>query len=525
MNCKNCFWIFTFCFVLLYGSFAQNADLFGSSKVSNSTDSLSTLSIDASKELLKNKTSQDGELVPSAQLAMSSSDYLVTAGDVYTLAFAVGGTPVTYAISVDTTYRIRVANLAVLDVAGKTFVQTKQAVEEIVTKNYPMSGVQFVLLTPAVFKVTVNGEVTKTSVLQSWGLTRLSSVLEDLLTVYSSTRNVTVTSANGKKRSYDLFRASRFGELSQDPYLRPGDTVTVNRADRKIKISGAVERPGEYELLSDENLSRLVTYYAGGLTEFADISRVELTRLLGTDSLSGEKIYLDKDSFSADYGLYAHDSVYIPTYTELKPVVFFEGAVYSNETSSATLSASPQTRIVPEASTRIAVTFNVGENYASLIRRNKKMFSEVSDTENSYIIRRNGTMIPINIDRILYDVSFYSKESVEQYDTLMIPFCQYFVSVAGAVKVPGRYPYIPNRDWSYYIGLAGGFDENRNTNSIITIKDRYGNVLQKTDLITPESTITAKTNSFTYYFNQYSPVITTILSLITTALTVYSVTK
>jgi hypothetical protein len=38
--------------------------------------------------------------------------------------------------------------------------------------------------------------------------------------------------------------------------------------------------------------------------------------------------------------------------------------------------------------------------------------------------------------------------------------------------------------------------------------------------VTPETTITALTNAGLYYFNQYAPVVTTVLSLVTTFISV-----
>ena len=61
------------------------------------------------------------EKFPDPQLAMSVPNYPVTCGDVYTLAFAAGSTPVTYSIPVDTTYKIRVANLGVINAAGLSY--------------------------------------------------------------------------------------------------------------------------------------------------------------------------------------------------------------------------------------------------------------------------------------------------------------------------------------------------------------------------------------------------------------------
>jgi hypothetical protein len=60
----------------------------------------------------------------------------------------------------------------------------------------------------------------------------------------------------------------------------------------------------------------------------------------------------------------------------------------------------------------------------------------------------------------------------------------------------------------------------RNTRDAVVIKDIAGRTLRKTDPILPETTITARTNAGLYYFNQYAPVITTLLSIVTTFISV-----
>lgn len=492
----------------LFSSSAAQGD-----KTTATTDlPAANLSVQNNAALLQQSEKEPTVITPSPQTAMASSDYMVTAGDIYELSYAAGTVPVTCTIPVDVSYKIRVANLATLSVRGKTFLQIKNQVEEIVTKNYPLGGAQFVLLTPAAFKVTIKGEVQQTTVKQAWALTRLSSLVNNLLTDYSSLRNVDVQSTTGETHTYDLFKASRFGDLTQDPYVRPDDVIIIHRSKRKVTITGAVERPGTYELLDGENLKALITYYGSSLVDQADTSRMELTRTINQQSPSGEKIYLKQDAIDSDYALLCYDSLSIPLYTDLKPVMFMEGALY----------ATPGT--TPESSTRITISFTTGENYASLIRDNKKMFSAVSDTQHAYIIRENK-IIPINMNRILYDASYYTSETVQSADTLMVPFRQYFVTVSGAVETPGRYPYIPNRDWTYYVGLAGGFSSDENSFNAISITDINGRHLKKTDPITPETNILAQTNSFTFYFSKYAPVLTTILSSLSTIFTIYAVTR
>jgi hypothetical protein len=56
----------------------------------------------------------------------------------------------------------------------------------------------------------------------------------------------------------------------------------------------------------------------------------------------------------------------------------------------------------------------------------------------------------------------------------------------------------------------------RNSREAVVIKDLSGRTMRKADPIMPETTITARTNAGLYHVNQYAPVITTLLSIVTT---------
>lgn len=454
----------------------------------------------------------------SAQMAISNKEYLVTPGDVYLLNYAVSGKPISLQIVVDATYDIRIGNFGVVKGRGKTYLNLKKEVESIILKNYPMSGVQFLLVTPSVFKVIVKGEVTSVTEKQAWGLTRVSEILSGILTEYSSTRNIIIESSDGNKKTVDLFLATRDGNLENNPFVKPGDTITVSRLDRKVTVNGSVERPGTYEILPGENFFELVQRYGNGLTEFADLSRVEVYRVTSKNSVSGEKMYLRgnkiDDEIFKSFELQCYDSVFIASYSSLRPVMFIEGSVIEG----SVIEGSAE-KTTPSVSAKLSLNFNYGTNYAFFIRNCKSIFTSVSDLKNAYIVRK-GSEIPINLEKILYDASYYSDLTVEENDTLIVPFKQYFVSVSGAVYNPGRYPYIPNRTYEYYISLAGGFIKSQNSGNAVKIYDIEGKSLSKTAFITPESLIEAKTNSFSYYFNNIGGIISTILSIVVSFISV-----
>lgn len=470
---------------------------------------------------LRATMSKTSRIIANPQIAMSNPDYLVTPGDVYILSFSTGTNIISMNIVLDASYKMRIANLSVVDARGKTFLELKTLVEGIVSRNYAMSGVQFVLSVPSQFQVSVTGEVKETIDVDAWSLSRLSSIIEMYLLESASIRDVAVKSAGGQIKTYDLFRYKRDGDLSQNPYVRPGDEIRINRASRTVTIDGAVVRPGRYQLLDGENLKDAIDRYAGGPTQIADMSRIELIRYVKAKTPSGEKEYLGKEDIDRGYPLEDFDSIFIRSKTDLLPVIFIEGAI---KVEAPTDSVSQTDDNDMKTSSREVVRYNPGENYASLVRKSQKMFTSVSDTAHAYILRDNSKIM-VNLNQMLYDAAFISTYYVEPNDVLVIPFRQYFVSVSGAVERPGRYPYIPDRDAYYYIDLAGGFNPLRNSGKSFSVRDISGEDIPRSSFIPPEGIIKANNNAFLYYFNQYAPIITTTLSVITAYLTVRATTN
>jgi protein involved in polysaccharide export with SLBB domain len=251
----------------------------------------------------------------AALQARSSADYRVTPGDVYTLNYSAGSAPVTYTVTVDTSYRIRVSNLGIINGRDKTFLQIKNEAETIVARNYPLSGVQLVLVQTGIFKVHIRGEVHSAGEIPAWGMSRLSSATGGNLTGSASIRDISIKSSNGSTRVYDLFKAQRFGDLKEDPYLRPGDAITIGRVKRAVTVNGGVERPGTYQLLDGENLKELIEFYAGGLTSEADRTGITLTRYEDSREISGLAIPLSERDLGGNYPLKHLDTITIPPIT------------------------------------------------------------------------------------------------------------------------------------------------------------------------------------------------------------------
>jgi len=119
----------------------------------------------------------------------------------------------------------------------------------------------------------------------------------------------------------------------------------------------------------------------------------------------------------------------------------------------------------------------------------------------------------VNLTVYLFDKDYTVDHELQPNDTIVIPFRQLFVTVSGAVHAPGRYPYIPDRTWEYYVALAGGLDKDKNAGDAIDILDRQRVVQGKDRTIQPEDIITARYNSFLYGFGRVATILTTVLSI------------
>jgi len=344
-------------------------------------------------------------------------------------------------------------------------------------------------------------------------LTRLSEVVLERLTEYSSSRTVRVVSRDGDELTYDLFLAERFGRKEEDPYLQSGDTIRVDRSSRKITIDGEVERPGTYDLLDAETLRDLVGFYGGGFTRTGNQSALEVLSLESGSEVITEKVYVDYREQPEAVLLRDRDAVTVPSKLALMPYVFFEGAVTVSGEEDVETTAL-------DAASRFRYRFHSGELLSEALIRLEYRFSPESDLANAYAVGSNGTRNAIDMEALLRRAEGAEDISLKPNDRFVIPFKQFFVIVAGAVQDPGRFPYIPDRGFRYYVDLAGGYDSQLHLGNTVLITDVTNRPVPQGETIAPEMKIYAPINNPLYFVNQLSGV----LSVIGTVLSILAVT-
>ncbi|MGN0906319.1 MAG: SLBB domain-containing protein [Bullifex sp.] len=428
-------------------------------------------------------TSQLGNVTPAAMpdrtsAALGNINYPVTVGDVYTLSYTVSGATIELPLLVTHSQTVTVPSVGTISTEGKTYMQLKDAVEKSVTSYYPYSNPVLTLTKTGVFSVYVSGEVYASRYAEAWGLTRLSDLIA-LATDMASTRSVTVRNASGEK-TYDLYRAVREGDENENPILRNGDSVIFSRRDTLVTVGGAVNRPGSYQILEGEGVSELLSSYAGGFASNADIAAIVLRRY--ENGAYTERV-IPADS---DIELEDSDIIYVTALRTDLGSVSVEGALLNKDTG---------TQISGNASASYYFRFAEGDTVRDLVEGMSDYFISASDLSGVYLIR-NGENIALSFSDILYGNDETGSMMLKSGDRFIIPFNQLVVNVIGAVNKSGVFGYVPGKNASYYITLAGGLSTDSKGPDDYTVRDKYGNKLKNSDPVPSEAVIEVERDNF-----------------------------
>ncbi|MFH2116080.1 MAG: SLBB domain-containing protein, partial [Spirochaetota bacterium] len=365
---------------------------------------------------------RDQSIVPDGRslLAMTTADYPVTPGDMYTLSFLKGIEGASQSVVVENDYRVNLGVFGILNAKGQTFIDFKRRVEDTVGRGYPGSAPQLLIRSTGLFQVLLTGEVSNAGLSEAWALNRLSAVFDEYKTVYSSERKVLVKSVDGLSRQYDLFKARRDGELSQDPYLKPGDTVVLSKADRRITISGEVKRPGIYQLLAGENLRALVDRYAEGFLPSSMPGHTTITRRPTAEQPQGEARIVDAGR--ADFPMAEGDTVSVSAREQFLPVVYVEGAI----ATGAELPAQHSTD---------RYTYRPGLRLSQVVRSVAARIQPTADLKRAFVSRKGAAdSIPVNLEELLYAYNPVDDILLVAEDRIVIPHGSLDVFVTGEVK-------------------------------------------------------------------------------------------
>jgi polysaccharide biosynthesis/export protein len=452
-------------------------------------------------------------------IAVAADDYPVTPGDVYTLTYVTSGLPVVYDVVVNSDYTVDLRLFGHMQCRGKAFHELRAEAEAAIARAYPGSAPTLAIRSVGIFPVLVKGAVKQPGRVIAWGLSRLTDVVRDGLEHHGSDRDVEVVSRDGHSSRYDVYRAYRLGDNTQDPLLRAGDTIVVSRSKRTVTVSGAVNRPGLYHLLDSDRTVDVMQVFCDGFAPSADRDRVRVTR----QPEDATRILYMSGGALMDLALADGDEIEVQSRADLLPVVTFEGAInpVANSTQSPATTTGGATGD-PYGTVRVPIV--PGDRLSHVLSGVKDRIAANADVSRAAIVRRDQSL-PVDLYRVMNEYSLKDDPILEPYDRIVIPSTRYTITVSGAVVSPGSYYYTPGKSPRYYVALAGGPIPEQNSRGVMRAYDAAGKKQSLDAEVVPGARIVVSSNDFAYNFNRYFPVVTTTLTLVTATLTIMQLVR
>ncbi len=356
---------------------------------------------------------------------------------------------------------------------GKTYREGKRIISEKFHEKFSNIEVSTSLGYLKSVNLFVLGEVSTPGI---YDITFLSNPLtaffqSDGIKKSGSLRKIKYISSKGTTKNIDLYKL--FVKMEPLPELQSssGDMIIVPPIEKVIGISGAVNRPGIYELNDDEQLSSLIKM-AGGLLPTAGTKRIKLERI----TPSGEKITEDLkfenlnelEKISKTTELKNGDLV---TVTEIAPYLHNYVEIKGNVNNEGSYQLKDGMRALDLIENANGLRKGTYMERAELLRFRGIETPEIIEVNLKKLLEGNPEE---NIKLEEWDqLKIFTRDEVEE---------KFFVRVDGEVENPGSFPLNPNMKVEDLLFIARPLISSHEKAELFRIDLEKGTYVQKIDI-------------------------------------------
>jgi protein involved in polysaccharide export with SLBB domain len=393
------------------------------------------------------------------------SEYVVGPGDTLQIQL-VGSTKGRYALVVGRDGRINIPDLGPIEVGGQRFEDMRNNLEERIREQVIGTQVSVTMGELRSIRVFVLGEAQVPGSYTVGGLSTITNALfvSGGVKNIGSLRNIQLKRGGHTVTTLDLYDLLLKGDTSADARLLPGDVIFIPPIGATVGIGGEVRRPAIYELKRESTVTELVQL-AGGLLPEADPTRATLERV----NAQRQKVIVDvnlSNATGSNLTLQAGDTLRVPMIrTILEDSVVISGHVHRPGEYQFTAGM----RLADLIPSLDELQPNADHQYV-LVRRElppDRRIRVFSANLEEAVAHPEGSA---NFELAPRDQIFvFDRESGR--DRIIEPLMRELkmqarideptleVSVAGKIKIPGKYPLEPGMRISDLLRAGGSLDE------------------------------------------------------------------
>lgn len=338
---------------------------------------------------------------------------------------------------------------------GKTFAKAKEQIKGQFAKSYDLqrSEIDIILSYSRTIGVNVVGEVKNPGTFEMPAINSAFNVLMAArgLNALGSVRSIFVQRGGKLIDSLDVYRFLQDPTYNGTKYLEDGDYVFVPSRKVLVKVEGFVNRPMWYELKPTETVKDLIKF-AGGFTANANQRFVQVYRYE-----NNQRIIVDVDlqnvKQSDNFRIKDGDLLKIApvlerldNYVEITGPVYFPGKFqYQKGMRLLDLINKSQGFTLDFYGFRANLYREVDVYKDTMIGIKLMNLLVYKDTAQNFLLKPK--------DRLY----IFSKRDIND---------SFFISVEGAIRKPGSFPFADNMSLKDALFLAGGLTQGANASRI-----------------------------------------------------------
>ena len=393
------------------------------------------------------------------------AEYVVGPGDTLEVQL-IGNTKGRYALVVGRDGRINFPDLGPIAVSGRRFEQVRAELEARVREQLIGTQASVGIGELRSIRVFVLGDAQTPGSYTVSGLSTITNALfvSGGVKQVGSLRNIQLKRAGRTVTTLDLYDLLLKGDTRADARLLPGDVIFVPPIGATVGVSGEVRRPAIYELKNETTAGQLLEV-AGGLMPDADPSNATVDRVGDNRA----RITVDVNLANAA-GLGAKlrtgDTLRVPA---IRPILEDSIVVSGHVYRPGEYQFKPGMRIADVITTLDDLRPNADQRYV-LVRRElppdrrlrvfsfnlERALSDRASAQNFELAPRDQIYVfdlESGRDRIIEPLM----RDLRMQSRIDRPTPE--VSVAGKIKIPGKYPLEPGMRLSDLLRAGGSLDE------------------------------------------------------------------
>jgi polysaccharide export outer membrane protein len=394
------------------------------------------------------------------------AEYVIGPGDSLQVQL-MGSTRGRYSLVVGRDGRVNFPEIGPITVGGRRLDDARADIEQRVSEQLLGTTVSISMGELRSIRVFVLGDAETPGSYTVSGLSTITNALfvSGGVKKIGSLRNIQLKRAGRVVTTLDLYDLLLNGDTSADVRLLPGDVIFVPPVGATVGLAGEVRRPAIYELKNETTVASLLEL-GGGLLPGADPALATMERVNEQRQKITVGVNLVAGAEGRTHKLRDGDTVRVPA---IRPILEDSVTVQGHVHRPGEYQFKPGMRIVDVLPSLDELQSNADQRYILVRReipidRRVRVFSV--DLEKALSAPESGSNFELAPRDAIY---VFDRESgrdriiqpllreLQQQSRIEEPTLE--VSVAGKIKIPGRYPLEPGMRVSDLLRAGGSLDE------------------------------------------------------------------